>query len=279
MLPHLLEPFARDAPAAGHVLQERHHVLGLLGTAEGDDQEGVVRLHVGVTRRIHAARVERPTMPLVLDPTAGCWHDRERSPSAAPPSSPGCRSPWSGSASCCSSWSDRLLRAGRDGLRGVRHRRGAFAVLHGRWSTGSASARAAAGRLGVRASGLALMIRRRADVRAPWPHLCAALAGAAHAPDRRRASGPAGRTWSTDTAELHTAFAFEAVVDETVFILGPVLVTVLATTVHPLAGLTSASSRRSSAPPLVSQRRTEPPRRTAPTGTRPGRCRGRSSRP
>ena len=67
VLPHLLEALARDAPAAGHVLQERHHVLGLLRTSEGEDQQGVVRLHVGVTRRIHAASVERPTMRLVLD--------------------------------------------------------------------------------------------------------------------------------------------------------------------------------------------------------------------
>ena len=43
-----------------------------------------------------------------------------------------------------------------------------------------------------------------------------------------------------DPDELQTAFALEAVADETVFITGPILVTVLATAVHPAAGLTAA---------------------------------------
>lgn len=43
-----------------------------------------------------------------------------------------------------------------------------------------------------------------------------------------------------DPDELQTAFALEAVADETVFITGPILVTALATAVHPAAGLTAA---------------------------------------
>ncbi|RYU11966.1 MFS transporter [Nocardioides iriomotensis] len=39
---------------------------------------------------------------------------------------------------------------------------------------------------------------------------------------------------------LQTAFAYEAVMDEVVFMVGPTLVTVLATAVHPLAGLGAA---------------------------------------
>ena len=39
VLPHLLQPLARDALADGHVLQERDHVVGLLGTTEGDVEE------------------------------------------------------------------------------------------------------------------------------------------------------------------------------------------------------------------------------------------------
>ncbi len=39
---------------------------------------------------------------------------------------------------------------------------------------------------------------------------------------------------------LHTAFSFEAVADETVFLLGPIIVTMLATAVHPYAGLGAA---------------------------------------
>ena len=43
VLADLLEPLARDAAAAGHVLQERHDVLGPLGPAERDEQQRVVR--------------------------------------------------------------------------------------------------------------------------------------------------------------------------------------------------------------------------------------------
>ena len=47
VLAHLLQPLARDAAAAGDVLQERHDVLGLLRTAEGHQQQGVVGAGVG----------------------------------------------------------------------------------------------------------------------------------------------------------------------------------------------------------------------------------------
>ena len=40
-----------------------------------------------------------------------------------------------------------------------------------------------------------------------------------------------------DRSQLRTAFAFESVLDEVIFIIGPALVTVLATTVHPASGL------------------------------------------
>ena len=63
---------------------------------------------------------------------------------------------------------------------------------------------------------------------APLPHLCAALAGAAYPP-----IGSCVRArWSfvvKEPALLHTAFSFEAVVDESIFMVGPVLVTLLAT--------------------------------------------------
>jgi hypothetical protein len=47
VLADLLQPLAGDPAAARDVLQERHDVLGLLGPAEGDQQEGVVRRDVG----------------------------------------------------------------------------------------------------------------------------------------------------------------------------------------------------------------------------------------
>ena len=53
-------------------------------------------------------------------------------------------------------------------------------------------------------------------------------------------SGPAGPTCSTNPAERQTAFALEAVVDECIFLSGPPLATVLATTVDPAAGLVAA---------------------------------------
>ena len=59
---------------------------------------------------------------------------------------------------------------------------------------------------------------------------------------QRRAppSGPAGRTSSQDRSLLDTAFAVEAVNDEVVFIVGPTVTTLLASAVHPLAGLVAA---------------------------------------
>jgi MFS family permease len=61
-------------------------------------------------------------------------------------------------------------------------------------------------------------------------------------------------------ADLQTAFALEAVVDEAVFILGPILVTVLATAVHPALGLgTAVVAGLVGTLALVAQRATEPP--------------------
>ncbi|MEJ7833074.1 MAG: MFS transporter [Nocardioides sp.] len=87
---------------------------------------------------------------------------------------------------------------------------------------------------------LALMM---ASVEADWPlvttYALAAVAGAAFP-----TVGTCVRArWShvlDDPGEVQTAFALEAVADETVFMTGPILVTLLATAVHPVAGLTTA---------------------------------------
>jgi MFS family permease len=93
----------------------------------------------------------------------------------------------------------------------------------------------------------------------PWPHLLAAVAGAG----MPQIGSCVRARWAhvvPDKAELQTAFAFEAVADETVFIVGPALVTVLATTVHPLAGLGAAVvAALAGTSVLVAQKRTEPP--------------------
>ena len=82
--------------------------------------------------------------------------------------------------------------------------------------------------------------------------------------------------WShalTSPNDLQTAFALEAVADETVFMLGPILVTVLATAIHPVAGLTSALVFGVVGTlAFAAQRGTEPPAhpRGSTSGPRPG---------
>ncbi|MDQ6526479.1 MFS transporter [Nocardioides sp. LHD-245] len=82
--------------------------------------------------------------------------------------------------------------------------------------------------------------------------------------------------WSYHLADrpgrLHTAFSFEAVGDETVFLLGPIAVTMLATGVHPAAGLlTALVCGLAGTYVFAAQRSTEPPAhpRTATTTARP----------
>ncbi len=75
-----------------------------------------------------------------------------------------------------------------------------------------------------------------------------------------------------DAGEVQTAYALEAVADEAVFILGPILVTVLATAWHPVAGLGAALVACVGGTLFfASQRGTEPPahRHDHTTGRRP----------
>ncbi len=111
-------------------------------------------------------------------------------------------------------------------------------------------------------SGLAMtMVAVEAGWATPAPHLFAAVCGGA-----MPLVGSAVRSrWShlvEDKRLLQTAFALEAVADEVVFLVGPVLVTVLATALHPLAGLVTAivaavtgtlvfASLRSTEPPMA----------------------------
>ena len=109
------------------------------------------------------------------------------------------------------------------------------------------------------------------SVQADWP-LGATYAGAALAGMSMPPVGACVRArWSYilgSKAQLQTAFALEAVVDEVVFIVGPILVTVLATSLHPLAGLGTAvvaglvgtlalAAQRATAPPSQRARRAE----------------------
>jgi MFS family permease len=97
------------------------------------------------------------------------------------------------------------------------------------------------------------------DWATPWPHVAAALAGLAMPP-----IGSSVRArWThllPDGADKQTAFAVEAVADETVFMTGPTLVTFLATLVAPVAGLVAAVVLGTAGTlALVAQRGTEPP--------------------
>jgi MFS family permease len=107
------------------------------------------------------------------------------------------------------------------------------------------------------------------DLPTPWPHLWAALAGAA----QPQIGSCVRARWAVlvpDKVDLRIAYAYESVADELVFMVGPVLVTVLATLVHPLAGLTSAGvAALAGTGALVAQKATEPPvAAPSSTGTR-----------
>ncbi|WP_345714263.1 MFS transporter, partial [Kineococcus glutinatus] len=88
---------------------------------------------------------------------------------------------------------------------------------------------------------------------------CAALAGLGFG-----APGSLARArWSHllgDSPRLHTAFSLESVLDEVLFITGPVLVTLLAVEVHPAAGvLLALAGTAVGYPLLLLQRGSEPP--------------------
>ena len=98
---------------------------------------------------------------------------------------------------------------------------------------------------------------------AGWPrsttYLAAALAGATLPP----VGNSVRARWThvlSGGPGLQTAFALESVVDEMVYMVGPILVTVLATLVDPVLGLaTAAAAGTLGSLGFAAQRRTEPP--------------------
>lgn len=95
-----------------------------------------------------------------------------------------------------------------------------------------------------------------------WALFLPGIAGGATMP----ALGPMVRTrWSAllgDSPRLHAAFSLESVADELCFILGPAMVTVLATQLHPAAGVAAAGLLCLAGTLwFASQRETEPPLR------------------
>lgn len=88
-------------------------------------------------------------------------------------------------------------------------------------------------------AGLITAVRLHAPI---WSYyLCAALAGALMPSIGSMVRARWSRIYS-GTATLHTAYAFESVVDEVVFLIGPVLVTFLTTSVAPSSGLSAVAA-------------------------------------
>ena len=96
---------------------------------------------------------------------------------------------------------------------------------------------------------------------APWPHACAVLAGLA----TPQTGSMVRARWTHaigDRTQLNTAFSIEAILDEAVFVVGPVLVTFLTYQVSDYSGLACAAAaallgcwalalQRGSAPPAT----------------------------
>lgn len=153
----------------------------------------------------------------------------------------------------------------------------AFAVLQGRWVDSFGQARVLPLAVSVFGSALILMM---IAVEREWPsaltYVFAAIAGASLPP-----VGASVRTrWAylvKNPSEVQTAFALEAVLDEVVFVFGPVLVTLLATSWDPVAGLAVAVAtgvigtlafafQRDTEPPARGRRRSGTPREPMPWG-------------
>ena len=84
--------------------------------------------------------------------------------------------------------------------------------------------------------------------------------------------GPAGRCCWPGRSRLHTAFSIESIADELCFIVGPAAVTLLATQVHPAAGVaTAAICCLGGTLWFAAQRATEPPVKSV--AARPGAAR------
>ena len=145
----------------------------------------------------------------------------------------------------------------------------AFAIVQGRLLDRLGQARVLVPMVIVFSVMITLLV---VSVQAEWPrvssYLFAAVGGAA-----LPAAGSCVRArWSHALrgrpADVQTAFALEAVVDESVFMLGPILVTVLATAIDPVAGLAAAVvSGLVGTLLLAAQTSTEPPPRPSPRTT------------
>lgn len=145
-----------------------------------------------------------------------------------------------------------------------------FAVVQGRMADRLGQSRVLPWTILVFATSMGLMMWGvEAGWRTPLPHAFAVVGGAS----LPQIGSCVRARWSHNVPDkrlLQTAFALEAVADEAVFMLGPILVTLLATTVHPVAGLgTAVLAGLLGTLALASQRATEPPAHRAHAGDGP----------
>ncbi|WP_203335602.1 MFS transporter [Nocardioides limicola] len=136
-----------------------------------------------------------------------------------------------------------------------------FAILHGRLLDRLGQSRVLPTTQVLVALSMVLLVWAVQD---DWPvwslHLFAATTGAS----LPQVGSAVRARWAhalSEPRQVQTAYALEAVVDEAVFLVGPVLATLLATTWHPSAGLVAAGLFGVTGTLYLStQRRTEPPR-------------------
>jgi MFS family permease len=136
-----------------------------------------------------------------------------------------------------------------------------FAILQGRLLDRLGQARVLVPVVLVFSAAVVLLV---VSVQADWPaattYLLAAVGGATLPAAGSSVRARWSHVLSGRPADLQTAFAVEAVVDEGVFMVGPILVTLLATAVHPVLGLGAAVvTGLAGTLVLAAQRRTEPP--------------------
>jgi MFS family permease len=149
---------------------------------------------------------------------------------------------------------------------------GAFAIVQGRMLDRLGQSRVLPLAVSVFGVALGLMMW---SVQAGWPVLASYLLAAVSGAALPSVGSCVRARWShalDEGPDLQTAFALEAVADETVYILGPILVTVLATSFHPVAGLSAAIlSGVGGTLFFAAQRSTEPPAHPTrgSTGPRP----------
>jgi MFS family permease len=122
----------------------------------------------------------------------------------------------------------------------------------------------------VYAVGIGLsLLAIESDWSAPWPHLCVAVAGLA----TPQTGSMVRARWTyavADRSQLNTAFSIEAVLDEVVFVVGPVLVTFLTLQVSDLTGLVFAATAATLGSwSLALQHSTAPPTVVHMSGERP----------